>query len=354
VPITAALVPDDMTDEELIKIKDYLKALHYTLQPLIAEQSISDSADSKFDYIIAQLEGVVTAKLPPELQGYPEYVEDDPELIEPLISAAPTLSADVTATIAILKARDEEENNTLDENKLIKTAKIQKAMLAELSLAYQQQREMTLAYRFNQEFKQYKTVLSTYIKERLETKNYNLYCGCFNRADYPGQAARGISPAHVDPIAKIAEVINRSDDQVLDAHEINIRNFAKQNLNFSRAIANYKLIHDAQTQLHPRHPSENEPQHLVLRLKGLYQDHADIDKNLQTVGDEAVDKATTGIRGFFKRIFSSINWYFSAAGKKDREFKAFAKSNREQFFKVTQTQAVVSDKSELRGPSPAA
>jgi hypothetical protein len=332
VPIAAEMVPDDISIEDLKKIKDYLEALHYTLQTLVREAN-EDSTYSAFDYSIAQIELAVTAKLPPELQG-PVYVDEDAELQEPLVPAAPILSADVIATIAILKNKDEEEKRALNEEQIIRKSKQQKAKISELSRAYHQKRELSLTYRFDKEFKQYKSVLASYIKDKLETKDYNIYTSCFNQPTY-GTAAK------VDPIAKIAEVINKNDDQITDAHDLSIKKFAKENLNFSRAVANYKLIHDAQTQLRPRNPSENEPEHLVQRLKGLYQDHANIDLSLQTVGDEAVDKATSGIRGFFKKIFSSINWYFSAAGKKDREFKAFAKNNREHFFKVMQDQPVV-------------
>ena len=338
-PIAIEVMPDGFSVAELKKIKDYLEALHYALQPLIAEQSLKDNAYGSFDYVIAQIESAVTTKLPRELQGYPIDNNEDEVMQEPLV--APTLSADVTATVALLKNQDEAERLAINEEKIIKTAKIQKAKISELLEAYAQQREMALAYQFNKEFKQYKSVLSSYIKETLEYNDISLYLSCFNQPAYVERSVLGMQPAKADPIAKITDVINKNDDQIVDEHELKIKQFAKENLNFSRAVANYKLIHDAQTKLHPQNPEENKPEHLVERLKNLYQEHADIDQKLQQVGNEAVDKATSGIRGFFKKIFSSINWYFSAAGRKEREFKAFAKKNRERFFTVTQTQPPV-------------
>jgi hypothetical protein len=330
VPILAATVPDDMSTEDLKKIKDYLKQLNPIVRQLITETGDDDNSYGVFSYSITQIEGAVNLKLPLELQE-PMYLEVEDELLEPLIpdvpamvvqsqeQPAPVLPADVNATIMILKNQAEIEKHKLDEEKIIKRSNQQHAKISELSHAYAQQRELTLAYKFNKEFKQYKSVLSNYIKENMETKDHNLYMSCFNQPDYSAPVAPG-PRLNVDPIASIADVINKGNDQVLTAHEVNIKKFAKGNLNFSRAVANYKLIHDAQTKLHPRNPLDNQPEHLVERLKDLYNNHSHIDQSLQTVGDEAVDKATSGIKGFFKKIFSSINWYFSAAGKKEREF----------------------------------
>jgi hypothetical protein len=357
VPIFAEIVPDDMSTDDLKKIKDYLKELYAVVRNLISERGDEDDTYGQFLYSITQIEGSVNLKLPLELRE-PMYSHVDDELEEPLLPDAPALRAespeplaqalpeaqalspDVRDTIAILKNQSEIEKNAIDEAKIIRRAKQHHAKISELSSAYAQQRELTLAYKFNREFKQYKSVLSSYIKDNMETKDQRLYLSCFNQPDYQPQIAPGVH-LKVDPIARIAEVINKGDDQVLDAHEVNIKNFAKGNLNFSRAVANYKLIHDAQTRLHPRDPLDNKPEHLVERLKDLYNNHSHIDQSLQIVGDEAVDKATSGIKGFFKKIFSSINWYFSAAGKQEREFKAFAKHNRGHFFDLTRAEPAI-------------
>jgi methionine-rich copper-binding protein CopC len=109
VPILAATVPDDMSTEDLKKIKDYLKQLNPIVRQLITETGDDDNSYGVFSYSITQIEGAVNLKLPLELQE-PMYLEVEDELLEPLIpdvpamvvqsqeQPAPVLPADVNAT----------------------------------------------------------------------------------------------------------------------------------------------------------------------------------------------------------------------------------------------------------------
>ncbi len=229
--------------------------------------------------------------------------------------------------------------------------RLNQEMAATAQRLLDQQAAMKLAYEINTEFRKYKTELKTYIKSAIKkVADAETYTGYFNTIHVDRKVDKishiktllDESSAHESKSAtksiKEKSKSNTDSAQLINPpkrspEEINITNVVRNNFELVRAIAIYKLIDDADNALHPVHAVN--PQPVQARLANLYKTYPNIEKNLQDVGDEAVDKATQGIKGFFKKIWSNITWCFSKAKQKTQELVTSVKQNRHRFYQLT-------------------
>jgi hypothetical protein len=351
VTIMRALVPTDISVADRKLMESFIDRLRKCIR------NLPSSIYEEFESILTSIQGGIIMTLPVAERPnfYPPSDDNEDKLNEPLLSEPEEYidSDDDIATVEILKAQDVKaqdvaeqkrlilNKHSLNDEQLLKIHNTKVEMLYELNAWFMVQNELILAHQIAEQCKQYKSVLANYILQELAAADSALF---FN---YFGPESEGL---RADKIAAMATIFAKNDDQLVNAQEVSIKTFAKNNMNVSRAIANYALVHRAEIKLAPSNQHENKPEHLIERLKGFYQVYPEIEQNLKMVGNEAVDNATSGFMSFFKKIWSSVTWYFSDAGKKEREFKASAQYHRQRFFKVLENQPIAEPELALDEP----
>jgi hypothetical protein len=172
--------------------------------------------------------------------------------------------------------------------------------------------EVTFAYQIETEFKKYKTTLSDYIKKKIP-KDTTLYVNLFNTPDYGDKKS--------DKILQIEAALTGKPHSLSKETETQVQAFVSQHLKVAKAIANYKATSDAEEKLRPtKGPATNS---IAERLTQFAA--SGLDKKLERVGNEAVDRVTSGFIGFCKKIWTKITWHFSSLKKVQDKVKSQAR-----------------------------
>lgn len=185
---------------------------------------------------------------------------------------------------------------------------------------------INLKNQINAKFASYKQELAAYVVKKLNKDT-------LIHAKYVNQVLP--DDAHVERSKIMEKIIINLDNEPEDGYT---KIFARKHLNFARAVANYKLVDVTEKKFNLVNNIDGtvaKPPRLTQRLKTLYDDIPKIEKDLKQVGDEAVDRQTSGFIGFFRKIWNQIKWKFrETAGKNTKQFAKTAVDCRNKFFTV--------------------